>query len=256
MNNQRKLIAFDLDGTLLHDDKTLSDYTIKILKKCKRSNMKLAIVTARPMRAVHEYDIKLNPDYIVCHNGAVIYKKGWCSYSSIKKSDIERIIQILKSYTVCNKIAIEVDDKMISNFPPEQIWKKNDYEKTDFKKILIDYADKILFFLEEDGLEEEIKKRIPEECYLMVIDKKLGMILNKEATKYKAVKKILERERLSINNTYFFGDDNNDVELLRKAGYGVAVNNACPEAKKAARYICGTNNEDGVAIWLAKEIKL
>lgn len=257
MHIKEKLIALDLDGTLLHDDKTISDYTIKILKECKCRNVKLAIVTARPLRAAYSYSEKVDADYLICHNGAVIYNGKAFTYSSIKKPDIEKIIQILKTYAAGSKIAIESDDKMIANFPTEETWKENDYERSEFKDILVDHADKILFFLDDVGLEKgEIQKRIPEECYLMVIDKNLGMILSKEATKYKAVKKVLEKEGISIEDTYFFGDDDNDTELLKKAGYGVAVDNAHPDVKKAARYLCRSNNEDGVALWLSREMGL
>jgi hydroxymethylpyrimidine pyrophosphatase-like HAD family hydrolase len=47
-----------------------------------------------------------------------------------------------------------------------------------------------------------------------------------------------------------FGDDLNDIDLLRYAGYGVAMENALDEVKAVADYICDTNDNDGVAKWL------
>ena len=49
-----------------------------------------------------------------------------------------------------------------------------------------------------------------------------------------------------------FGDDMNDLEMIKNCGTGVAVENALDEIKNVAKYICGTNNDDGVAKWLEK----
>lgn len=250
------MLVFDLDGTLLHDDKSLSDYTVDILEKCRSKGMKVAIATARPLRSVSEYSMRIKPDYTICHNGAVISGKEGLLYSSIKRADIEQILQALKALPGNNRIAIESNDKMIANFSPGEVWKEEDYEKSEFEEIMVDHADKILFFLDENDSAEEIQSSIPEECYLVVIEKNFGMIMNKKATKYQAVKKIIEKEGIRLESVFFFGDDYNDIELLEKAGYGVAVANACPAAKQAAGYLCGTNNEDGVAVWLAENLKL
>ena len=51
-----------------------------------------------------------------------------------------------------------------------------------------------------------------------------------------------------------FGDDYNDIEMLRDCGIGVAVANAIPEVKTAADYICDTNDNDGVAKWLEERV--
>ena len=51
-----------------------------------------------------------------------------------------------------------------------------------------------------------------------------------------------------------FGDDFNDIEILRNCGIGVAVANECEVAKSAADYVCGSNDEDGVARWIEKNM--
>jgi hydroxymethylpyrimidine pyrophosphatase-like HAD family hydrolase len=55
-------------------------------------------------------------------------------------------------------------------------------------------------------------------------------------------------------NIAAFGDDHNDVEMLRRCGFGVAVANAIEEAKAAAGCICGTNDNDGVANWIEERV--
>jgi len=51
-----------------------------------------------------------------------------------------------------------------------------------------------------------------------------------------------------------FGDDWNDIELLRNCGTGIAVANALNEAKAVADYVCASNDEDGVAKWLEEYV--
>ena len=51
-----------------------------------------------------------------------------------------------------------------------------------------------------------------------------------------------------------FGDDINDLEMVKNCGIGVAVENAIDDVKAAAKYICGTNDNDGVAKWLEEHI--
>jgi hydroxymethylpyrimidine pyrophosphatase-like HAD family hydrolase len=53
-----------------------------------------------------------------------------------------------------------------------------------------------------------------------------------------------------LSDIIAFGDDYNDMEMLKNCGVGVAVANACDEAKSAADYVCGSNDEDGAANWL------
>ena len=59
---------------------------------------------------------------------------------------------------------------------------------------------------------------------------------------------------MSFSNIAAFGDDYNDVEMLRECGIGVAVANAIDEAKAAADYICGDCDDDGTARWLEEHV--
>ena len=56
------------------------------------------------------------------------------------------------------------------------------------------------------------------------------------------------------NSSAAFGDDVNDVEMVRNCGTGVAVDNAIDAVKAAAKYACGNNEDDGVAKWLEQHI--
>ena len=80
------------------------------------------------------------------------------------------------------------------------------------------------------------------------------MIINKTATKEHALKKAAEYFNVPLADVIAFGDDINDIEMLKTAGIGVAVGNAISAVKEIADYVCGTNDNDGVAVWIEENI--
>ena len=77
---------------------------------------------------------------------------------------------------------------------------------------------------------------------------------NKHATKMRAIQELASYLGLMLENIAAFGDDFNDEEMLRRCGFGVAMGNAIPEVQAAANVICETNDNDGVAKWLEKNL--
>ena len=78
--------------------------------------------------------------------------------------------------------------------------------------------------------------------------------MNKGATKWNAIKKLLKYYRIETENTIAFGDDYNDLEMIKKCGVVIAMENGIAEIKDKAKYICGKNDEDGIAKWLEEHI--
>jgi hydroxymethylpyrimidine pyrophosphatase-like HAD family hydrolase len=79
-------------------------------------------------------------------------------------------------------------------------------------------------------------------------------ITRRDASKANAAKFIAQSLGFDLDEVLAFGDDYNDVELLRDCAVGVAVSNAVEDAKNAADYICGSNDEDGVAKWIEERV--
>lgn len=74
------------------------------------------------------------------------------------------------------------------------------------------------------------------------------------ADKVSALKKISERLGISAESIAAFGDDCNDIEMLKYCGLGIAMGNAIEEAKQAAGVICGTNDSDGLAEFIEQKM--
>lgn len=75
-----------------------------------------------------------------------------------------------------------------------------------------------------------------------------------DAGKFPAVKAVAQYLHISLDDIAAFGDDFSDVELLKSCGHGVAMGNAIPQAKAAAKHTCDTNDNDGVAKWLEQNV--
>ena len=82
------------------------------------------------------------------------------------------------------------------------------------------------------------------------------MYLNKNAGKVHAIKSLANYLNIELSNIIAFGDDLNDVEMLKQCGYGIAVSNAIEEVLNIADYITDNNDEDGVAKFIENALAL
>ena len=116
-----RMIVTDLDGTLLRDDKTISDFTIDVIKKYQSEGGIFVAATARPVRAASEYMKILNLDAGIFHNGAVVQEKGQKTGGYGVKNAGELVLAILDRYPFSN-IAVEAEDVLYANFEADRLF--------------------------------------------------------------------------------------------------------------------------------------
>ena len=249
-----KLIALDLDGTLLHDDKTLSGYTCEVLGRCRERGIKLAVATARPVRTSREYCERIQPAYTACHNGAVILSAEKTLSYGISKEDVRQILAFLTDSSTVQEIAVEIQDCLYANFEADRNWKGLAYVRSDFQHLPEQNADKILFNFTPDDDLSTLYQQFADDFNILIADGVMGMIMSKSASKLNALKQIAKFEGMGTGDILYFGDDHNDAEAVRGCGLGVAVANANESVKLAADALCGSNNEDGVARWIERNV--
>ena len=114
------MIVTDLDGTLLRDDKTISDFTVEVIKKYQDNGGIFVAATARPVRAAREYMKILNLDAGIFHNGAVIQEKGRTTGGYGVKNAGSLVQAILERYPLSN-IAVEAEDALYANFEADRL---------------------------------------------------------------------------------------------------------------------------------------
>lgn len=246
-----KAIITDLDNTLLHTDKSMSQYTVNTLRQCHDNGILVMAASARPFRSVRAYSEQLSFDAVTTLNGAAVILPQNELIFSISAESSEKIILGLMSFQDVF-ISIETNIGLFSNreFLP---WKPIVY--TGFPK-LPDKASiyKILASSKCKQLYQSVESILTSDVYYTVAENELVQIMSIDATKWNGVLHMLSHFWISPSDAVYFGDDNDDIEAIRNCGLGVAVSNAIPEALDAADEITDSNDEDGVARFIEKYV--
>lgn len=257
MNRNIKMVVTDLDRTLLREDKTISAYTQETLAALRARGIPFAIATARPARAVRKQLGFLRYDGAVFFNGAVTAVGSETTAYRLENALL--IVEAILRDRPETQISVEMDDSLYSNLPPEALghWGSDYCRTTDFREIAGRQVEKILISSPKDppgNWAAAYEKYIPAELYMQLSEGSLLMVMHRQATKRNGVEALCSHYGISLGEAAAFGDDLNDMDMLRACGWGVAVANALPEVKAAADETCPSNEADGVAHWLRENL--
>lgn len=251
-----KLIITDLDFTLLHTDKSISEYTKSVFKKCSDYGISTAIATARYQIGAEEFINILKPDFEITTDGAMIYYNGKLIYGcGFNLETTNHIINEIRSISTTQELTIATDIGILWNsrhIAESPILHKAIYN--DYSKPLENCAYKIVTELPNKEIALGIANTFPD-CRLICYrgENRYGFI-NENAGKVQAIKALANYLGIKLSNIIAFGDDLNDVEMLEQCGYGIAVSNAVKEALNVADYVTASNDEDGVAKFIENNI--
>ena len=253
-----KMLAFDLDETLLRSDKTISLRTDKILARCRENGIKIVCATGRGPSVD-----KVAPEHLIdgkiSMNGAVARIDGNRVYSRPIPWQIARpLLMALEKRGL--RISVEQHTNQFTNFDPNTertATQSIGFTLADFSSLEED-ADKIYIPLRSRDVAKEtayIKQHLPDSLWITVgSHEHLAQIMHRDATKANAVSALADIWGIKLSEVVAFGDDHNDIEMIRNCGIGVAVANALDEVKAVADFICDTNDNDGVAKWIEENI--
>jgi len=247
-----KMIVTDLDDTLLRTDKSISKYTVETINRVRQGGRKVIFATARGGSAKTLVAYKWFDGYVLL-NGAKAYVGNRLIYD--RTISAELFIPFLQELSRRNlKVAAEIGGVHYANFNVKAKWNYVDhFVVTDYTNVT-GSADKLYAIIEDPSQIGIITQILPRELYLHVSRDNLAMIMHKEATKTKGVLAVAKEFRIAKNEIVAFGDDINDREMLLNVGVGVAMGNSIAELKMIADCICDTNDNDGVAKWLAEKV--
>jgi Cof subfamily protein (haloacid dehalogenase superfamily) len=246
----KKAIVLDLDGTLLNSTKNIETHSLMMIEKAVNMKWEIIISTSRPVRATKIVVPKWFNDFywVVCNGAWIIKKNKILKRNEISNDSAIKLIEVLKKNNL--SFFVEAEDLLFSeiDLPTGFYGKCNDLDKLGNKNIC-----KILIKI--NSFKEQMKALglIPKYFTSIITDKGgFIQILQKGCNKLNGVKYILDNEGISLNDTIAFGDDNNDFELIKTVGTGVAMGNATEMLKKVATNITFSNDNDGVGIFLKK----
>lgn len=252
---QIRLIASDLDRTLLRNDKRLSPYARSVLARCRERGVLFFVATARPPRALEHWIPGLSYDGAICHNGGVVAIDGEIVWEQgIPPQTVQLLTRRILTEFPKARLSAEIGGELYANFDSTSLWPGAAYLPTDFSAVPDKPAEKLLVGLDIPGIADSLKALMPEGIAAQVSENTVVMIQPESVEKGKALEAVCKKLGISPSQAVGFGDDLNDISLLRACGIGVAVENALPEVKKAADQICPSNDADGVARWLEEHL--
>ena len=270
-----RLVAADLDGTLLRDDKTISDKTIEELNRINNLGVIFLPSTGRTHRELPKVLMDLPfLRYALCCNGGSIYDYKEDKYiyenaipydMALEVLDYVKDLPVYESVVVKGRrLALGSEDGKVCEYVSEHAVKGILFNITgtpDIKKSFMEMnadAQKFLLYLENPNDKDEImnnlKNRFPD--LSIASSGPLFVEVNtKGVDKGKALVKLCELLNISIEDTIAFGDAENDLAMLDAAGIAVVMGNGTENTKAHADRICPSNNDDGMRITLEELIK-
>jgi 5-amino-6-(5-phospho-D-ribitylamino)uracil phosphatase len=244
----RKALAIDLDGTLLSDNREASADALRSLARLSDIGHLVVFATGRPVRAVKD----ALPDwcaefYWATCNGAWVLKNGeTLARTEIPYDHTQNLAQKLLEQGM--RVQIEANDIFHSDHPLQPGFTGDYAPLSEYRR---GAACKILVDLVSENQIAQVAALLPPSFSMIATDgNTLLQIARRECSKLNAVRFILRKEDIGLDNLIAFGDDNNDIDLLAAAGMGVAMQNATPDVLAAADHITLSNNENGVGLVL------
>lgn len=276
-----KLISLDLDGTLLDSQRHLTERNQRSLDWVTKNGVALCISTGSPYYLIPREELSgVNISYAITANGSALYDfqsnkclyeegmsnelskelvkhlmtydvhidcfiggQGYTTFESIERISRLRVSESRKRYLRTNRHRVENLLDVLDN-PEVEVQKFTLNFCADEAGTLIDY-DEIKNWL-------STKENV---CITTGVKDNLE-ITKKGVDKGCMLERLLEREQIASDEVVAFGDSLNDQSILQMAGVGVVMGNAMESLKKTAKYITATNDEDGVAVWMEKMLKV
>lgn len=258
-----KAIFLDLDGTLLNNDKNISQENIAAIKYAKDKGVYVCLCSGRQKDAVKAYKEVVNSSrYIICSNGAQIYDCE--SNEEIYSCNIDsEVCEKLSNYAIDNNYYIVLETNYSRYISSEDCYIKDEILLKDNEELFkIIRENKILQFTIATKTEKEIRKVENFINSLNINDFKIENVfpftkdpdsvwvanmINKNASKGNAVNGLCRYLKIDMEDVIAMGDDANDLSMIKMAGLGVAMGNSIEDVKKQAKEVTKTNNENGVA---------
>ena len=258
-----KLVAIDMDGTLLNSKKELLEETKQYFKNFHNKNTEtlLVLCTGRPESGIRPYLKDLGyleeNHYIISQNGANIYESQTGKRlmdAFVDSNAIQKWIEFGKKHGI-NVMGAGVDYYYAFDEEPTE-WMKFDVKivngslkritkeeslSTDFYKLLLLGDEEQL-----NEFETIIPKEWRDEFYVVRSQKYLVEVLKKGVNKAFGLEKLAAELNIKPSEIAAIGDAANDIEMLKYAGLAIAMGNASEEVKAISDIVTDTNENNGV----------
>ncbi|EGO5147254.1 HAD family phosphatase [Enterococcus faecalis] len=265
-----KLVAIDLDGTLLNSQKEISLRNKQALMAAKQAGVKVVICTGRPLAAIGPYLEELGlqdeGDYSITFNGGLVQKNDTGAIIEKTLMPLEAIHELYQLATTLNMPFDVLSDVVVMQLPSapnypsiySSLNKLLTFESYKLEELTPNRIyNKVVVAIDEAYLNERIKE-IPASFYerfeIIKTRNNLLEFMPKGITKAYGISLLAKDLGIRAEEIMTLGDEENDLPMIEYAGLGVAMANAIPLVKEAADVVTDTNDQDGVAKAVEKYI--
>ncbi|MGN1021597.1 MAG: Cof-type HAD-IIB family hydrolase [Aristaeellaceae bacterium] len=257
-------VAFDLDDTLLRDDRTISPYTIRVLRAAAAKGVMIIPASGRARESMKPYveQIGCASGYIAC-NGAEVYAPDHQPLYALQLSpDEARMAARFAAERGCYAQVYAGDSFFYSMHSPYAV----EYARSsrlhgvyvgDLVQFIAQPTPKVLMMDDPARIAQLLAegRRLFGDRLSLTCSKPHFLEVNPAgATKGNALRYLAERLSFSMENVMAFGDSLNDLSMLTAAGHGVAMANAREDVRALVPATCPANQEDGVARYIQQHI--
>lgn len=260
-----QLIAIDVDGTLARSDGSISDRTCESIRRVRKTGSRIVIATGRPWLVAFDSVEKLGgADFVVCSNGAMTVELP----SEEILEDIY-LPQDLPEYLVKNlrkeipgisfayefTRGVKAENGFAERLPPGVPLGPpiDDVLELDPRPVR-----KILTWHEKYELSDfgtHIQKTVTDNVEITSSGLNFFELGPPDINKATALEKLISTLNIKKEDTWAFGDEQNDIDMLKWAGQSYAMENAENSVKEAADFVAPSNDEDGVAVTIESVFK-
>lgn len=266
-----KAVFFDIDGTLIARNGRALESTRRAIKEAQKNGVLCGVATGRGPVALEKIIDQLDLDMYITYNGQLVYTKEHLIYAKpFSKKILKEIVdyadqnfrqvlfggekELVGSFTirlsqsalmqkylrfVPKKFPVGTLKRVLQRFSPNRNAKR--YHSLDILNEPIYQCVMLSPFSEA----EKLKQALPQ-CDFQRSNPYSVDIVPKKGSKLKGIHEFLAFEGIDISEAMAFGDQANDIEMLKGVGIGVAMGNAQKEVKEAADHVTTSNDHDGI----------
>lgn len=258
-----KIVSIDIDGTLLNDQREITQEVKSSIQQALENDVKIVITTGRPLPGVRdilsELGIQGSDQYVITYNGGLVQTadgkktlfrqplgvKAFQEVNNFMRTQ-DTYVQVEThdaAYTTNHRIHPWASfENSLVNLPLFVLDTENELEKVEFIKAIANAESSEL---------DKVQAAIPNEIsnHVNVIRSTANNLefIDRQASKGNALLALADVLNIEHVQTMAIGDQANDYSMIEQAGVGVAMGNAIPELKAIADYETATNNHSGVA---------
>lgn len=263
-----KIVAIDVDDTLLNSKGEILDSTKVVIKKTLEKGIKVVLCTGRPLVGVSNFLRELEIDgldqYVITFNGAVIESVSGEIVSKLvlNNTDYRGLVSFADQHNLPYNVLDDDGNIYTSNLDVNRITVIQAWENQ--AGVLVRTPDQLSddfsivkgIFVGEDAeldqMEDKVHATFDEKFYVVRAAKNFLEVMHKDVNKGRALKKLTEKLNVKPDEVIVFGDELNDLPMFEFAGMAVAMGNGSEFIKSHADFITNSNDKDGIAVAMNK----